>query len=263
MHKLTVSAHRMGRLGAAAALLLLVAACATPQPVTQVGLNRDTPEATYAYFKAVARANQWAAEWSVFSPDFKRAMNQSVGRNIDIGDYVTARQTIATNGQADMRLLLASQLGDVQMLGPERARVTITGGGRSLTPTFVKLTRWELKIAGEDEPASGFITSPGDAVAVNADGSVTVRVRANPAAAAYLRTIPRDRIEGFAIKSEWFVDDFGGLGTAVGSQTGREGAPAAPQPGSYAPSPQPLAPAPTAPTAPAPDPIVGSGSPDG
>ncbi len=235
-------------------LVLLLAGCATPQPVSQVGLNRDTPQATYEYFRAMARANQWAGEWSVFSPHFKQALNQEVGRVVDLGDYTTARQTIAGNGNADMQLLLQSQLVNVRMLAPDRASVTISAGGRTISPTFVKLTRWELRIEGEDEPATGYITSAGDAVTVNADGSMTVRVQGDPAAAAYLRTIPRARIDGFAIKSEWYVDDFGGLGVAVGS-----GASTAPAPGASGGTPPP--PPPAAPLSPGPS--FPGGSPDG
>ncbi|MHC5010355.1 MAG: hypothetical protein ACYTG6_05305 [Planctomycetota bacterium] len=232
---------------------LIVTACASPTPVTQVGLNRDTPGATYEYFKAVALANQWGAEWSVFSPNFKAAINREVGRVIDQGDYATARQTIATNSQSDMQLLLNSTLGGVRMVGPNEAVVTISSGGRTVSPRMVRLTRWELKIRGVDEPAGEFISNPGDAITVNPDGSVTVSVRTDPGAAAYLRTIPRDQIEGFAIKSEWYVDDFGGLTGAVGSGVD-QGTPA-PQPGAFPPagtgSPD------------GPGPVMGSGSPDG
>ena len=38
-------------------LSMLLSACATPTPVKEVGLNRETPEATYDYFKAMARRN--------------------------------------------------------------------------------------------------------------------------------------------------------------------------------------------------------------
>jgi hypothetical protein len=239
---------RRARLAAGLLVAALAAGCATPAPVTQVGLNRDTPEATYEYFKAVARSNQWAAEWSVFSPNFKRKLNQEVGRVVDLSDYVTARQTIATNSQADKQLLLASTLGGVRMVGPDEAVVTVSAGGQAISPRLRRLTRWELKIRGVDEPAGEFISSPGDAVTVNTDGSVTVSVRTDPSAASYLRTIPRNQIESFAIKAQWYVDDFGGLDAAVGTGVEQPRRPGAPQPSA----------APAAPSG-----VMGSGSPDG
>lgn len=242
--------RRNGRLLALAVAALLVSACATPTPVKEVGLNRETPEATYDYFKAMARNNQWAGEFSVFSPNFKSMLNQQAGRVVDLGDYSTARQTIASNGTSEMQMLLNSQLmGAPQYLGADRARITVSAGGRTISPMMVRMTKWELKIRGEDSPATGMVTSPGEAVMVGADGSITVRVQSDPGAAAYLRTIPRDRIEGFALKSEWFVDDFGGLEGAMAGAP----APSQPQPGAYPPA---------GGGAPPPSGVVGSGSPD-
>jgi hypothetical protein len=174
-------------------------------------------------------------------------INQQAGRVVDLGDYSTARQTIGSNSTAEMQMLLNSQLvGSAQYLGPDRARISITAGGRSISPLMVRMTKWELKIRGEDSPATGMVTSPGDAVMVGTDGSITVRVQADPGAAAYLRTVPRDQIEGFAVKSEWYVDDFGGLEQSLG------GAPASGQPQAGG----------RPPAAPAPSGVVGTGSPD-
>lgn len=227
--------HRRPRRGRALLIglaALLVAACATPTPVREVGLSRETPEATYEYFKTMARNNQWAAEWSVFSPNFKRMLNAEAGKVVDLGDYTMARQApmIASNGTSEMQMLLNSNLqGTAQHVGPDRAKVTISAGGRTISPTMIRLTKWEIKIRGTDEPASGVVSRPGDAIQVNEDGSITVRVQADPGVAAALRTIPREQIEGFAIKSEWYVDDFGGLGGAMGAGMGNRPAPTQPQ----------------------------------
>jgi hypothetical protein len=237
------------------AAALALAACATPTPIKDTsGLSRETPEATYEYFKTMARNNQWANEWMVFSPNFKQMINQAAGRNVDLGDYSMARQALpeAKNSSTEMQMLLNSTLEGVQYLGPDRARVTIVGGGRRVSPLLVRMTRWELKIRDQDTPASGTVSRPGDAIQVNADGSITVRVTAEPGVAAALRTVPRDEIEGFAIKSEWYVDDFGGLVGNVGPAQTQPQA----QPGAFPPA-----------GAGAPPPAatggLGSGSPDG
>ncbi len=132
-----------------AVLALLVAACATPTPIavsTAAGLSRETPEATYEYFKTMARNNQWANEWAVFSPNFKRMINQEAGRNVDVGDYSTARQTIATNNQADMQMLL-----NRRWRGPRSTWARTGRGSRSrpadgrVSPTMVRMTKWEMQ----------------------------------------------------------------------------------------------------------------------
>jgi hypothetical protein len=231
----------------------LLTACATPQPVTQVGLSRDTPEKTYEYFKVMVRSNQYAAEWSVFSPNAKRQANQLAGRNVDLGDYATARQTLAGNGTAEMQALINSTLVGVSPMGPDLANVTISDGRRQVSVRMARLTTWELKVAGEPDPYSDFVRSAADAVAVNPDGSITVRVQPPASTGSFLRTIPRDRIEGFAIKAQWYVDD---LSNIANTMAGSAPAPA-PTPGA-APAP---APAPTPGPAPAPAPPQDFGSP--
>jgi hypothetical protein len=241
------TSRRFPRLLVSASLALALAACGgNPTPVTQVGLNRDTPQNTYEYFKAMVRANQHAAEWSVFSPNAKRQANQMAGRNVDIGDYSQARQIIATNSNADMQALLNSSFLGATPQGPDRSVVTIGSAGRQVSVRMVRLTTWELRVSGEAEPYGDFVRSAGDAVATNADGSITVRVQPPAGTASILRTIPKDRIDGFAIKSQWYVDDLSGIQGGMTSMPA-QGAPApgrAPAPGT-APGPRAPAPAPT------------------
>jgi hypothetical protein len=223
----------------------LVGGCAsTPVPVTQVGLNRNTPGATYEYFKAMVRANQHAAEWSVFSPNAKAQANQMVGRNVDLGDYSTARNTLASNSSADMQALINSTMaGPAQFQGPDRAIVTITGGGRTVQVRMARLASWELKVRGEAEPYGDFVRSAGDAVTVNPDGSIAVRVPGSGA----MRNVAKSDIDSFAVKSQWYVDDLSSLqGAMAGAgsappQQGRGG-----RGGGRAPGPA-QAPAPTGP----------------
>lgn len=226
-------------------------------PVTQIGLNRDTPQNTFEYFKAMTRANQYAGEWSVLSPNAKRQANQMAGRNVDLGDYTLARQTIATNSNADMQLLLNSTFVGSTPQGADRAIVTIANGGRQVSVRMAKLTTWELRVSGEAEPYGDFVRSAGDAVATNPDGSITVRVQPSGNTGSFLRSIPRERIEGFAIRSQWYVDDLSTLQGAMGSIPSQ--APTqAPAPG-RAPAPGTRAPAPATTSAP---PATTSGSPD-
>jgi hypothetical protein len=258
---------RRGRPGTARAALALLAApfllggCflfhgATPAPVRQANLNRDTPRATYEYFRTMVANNQWAAEWSVFSPHFKRLLNQSVGRNVDVGDYTLARQTVADNSNADMQLLLSSTWVGQQMLSPNAAVVTIESGGRRLSPRLVKLSRWELQVVGDDTPYGDFLTSVGDAVRVGPDGSVTVSIRPPQATASLLRTFRPDQIEAFHVESQWYLDDFGGLDRQIVQQAGSPGQPAAPAAPRATPAPvRPVQP-PAPPLPPTPPPVT-------
>lgn len=237
-----------------------------PTAPSALNLNRDTPKATYEYFKEMVRNNQWAAEWSVFSPNFKRLLNQSVGRNVDAGDYNLARQTVADNSQADMQLLLNSQWSGAQMVGPNAAIITITAGGRTLRPRMVKLTRWELRVKGDPTPYGDYVTSAADAVRIGPDGSITVMIRPPQATASLLRTFRPDQIDAFKVEGQWYVDDFGGIDQLVVERAGeggaRQPAPAprrAPAPPPGYPTPPPSQPPPP----PAPSAPGGFGSPDG
>ncbi len=223
---------------------------AKPTPVSQVNLNRQSPRATYEYYKAMAQNNQWAAEWSVFSPNFKRLLNQSVGRNVDSGDYNLARQTVAANNTAEMQMLVNSNWVGVRMVNANTAVATIAAQGRQISPRLVKLTRWELTIRGDDTPYGDFVANAADAVRVGPDGAITVQIRPPQATASLLRTFRPDQIESFKVEAQWYVDDFGGLDATLVQQAGSEpGAqpartrPVGPQPGApvrpYSPPPAP------------------------
>jgi len=228
----------------------------TPTAPRALSMNRDTPRATYDYFKTMVTNNQWAAEWSVFSPHFKRLLNQSVGRNVDAGDYNLARQTVADNSQGDMQALLTSTYISEQKVGANAAVVTIESGGKRLTPRLVKLTRWELQVVGDDTPYGDFVTSAADAVRIGQDGSITVMIRPPQATASLVRTFRPDQIDAFRIESQWYVDDFGGIDQQIASKAAAGQTPqprAQPRPRSQ-PQPTPR----TRPT-----PSTGWGSPDG
>ncbi len=259
--------RRLGRRPASWALGLLCAAlgaCATPTESRRLGLDRSTPERTYEYFKEAVRNNQHAAEWAVFSPNFKRLMNQSVGRNVDLGDYITARNTLASNSQADMQLLLNSRLEGVEFQGDGLAFVTLAAGNTRIRPRMVRLNRWELKVKGDPQPYSDFVADLAQAVRIDPDGSISVLIRPPQSTANLLRTFRPDQIESFRVEGEWYVDDFGGLDQVVGAEPTPAPGPApgpAPPPG---PAPGALPPPPLPPSGPPPAPPAGAwGSPDG
>jgi hypothetical protein len=228
---------------------LALSACSSGGRVSyRVGVDRDTPQATYEFFKSAAASKAFEDEWLIFSPNFKRALNQAVGRNVDFGDYTLARNTVATNSQADMQLLLNSTLTNVQMIGPDTAVLTVSGGGQAIRPRMVRLTSWELRLKGDPQPYTDLIANA-ESVRPSNGGGIEVVIPASAAMAPLLRSIRPEQIESLQVESRWYVDDFGGLEGAVG------GGVAEPQPA-----------APTGPTQPStlpPPPAGGYGSPDG
>jgi hypothetical protein len=186
------------------------------QPVRAVGLNRSTPRATYEYLLATVRALQVEAEWAAFSPGFKRRLSESAGRNVDFGDYSHARATIAGNDRREIRAFLESEYAGETFVSDKEVVVTLRAGGQELRPRLVKLSTWELVLSGEDQPVSGFVPRTADVVRIS-DGTVQVRVTPEENTQSFLREIPADRIESMTVKSEWFVDDFGGVEAALRS----------------------------------------------
>jgi hypothetical protein len=240
------SIRRFAGFAAVAIAAPLLAGCSSGGRVSYAaGVDRATPEKTYAFFKNAVRQGAYADEWSVFSPNFKRQMREAAGRDVDFALYATGRQTIATNNHADMAVLLQSTLTDVQYQGPNAALVTITGGGRTVRPRMVRLTTWELRVKGED-PFSDILQNP-DVVRSAADGSIQISIPAAPHMAPLLKSIAPANIQSLQVESRWYVDDFGGLEEAVGT-------------GSQAATPAPGTPPPTPATPPPPG---GYGSPDG
>lgn len=229
------------------AAALLLAALATPLAACGGGrlgaganVDRSTPENAYAFFKAAAQASAYEDEWALFSPNFKRQLNEAVGRNVSYADYQLARNTIATNSQADMRLLLSSTLDGVEMQGADQALLTISAGGQTLRPRMVRMLVWELRVKGDAEPFTDVLRG-GGAVTTAADGSLNVRIPANPQMAQLLRDIPPAQIESLRLESAWFVDDFGGLEGALGTAAPAPAAPGAGTPDAT-PSPMPAPP---------------------
>lgn len=255
-------------LGPTAAVIALAGCAVRGQPVREVGLNRLSPHATFDYLKAMVAANQVEAEWATFSPGFKRRLSEQVGRNVDVGDYAQARGTIASNSTKEMRLILDAEFVSEKMLSDEVALVTIRSGGRQASPRFIRMTAWRLKIRGEGDPVSEFVSSASDAVSMAPDGSFSVRVAPSGGTAAYLREIPANRIESFEMTPLWYLDDFGGVETAVAGGLRGE-SPRAPAAGSQTPPPRPVGPRSTPPprpmTPPPPRPPMpdSPGSPDG
>lgn len=217
----------------------------------QPGIDRATPEKTYAYFKSAVQANAYADEWSVFSPNFKKQMSAAAGRSVDVGMYEMGRNMMFKNSHPDMQLLINSKLDGVRYEGPDVAIATISAGAETIRPRMVRMVSWELRVKGDAQPYTDILRGA-NAVSTGADGSILISIPVSATMAGALRAVPPESIESLQIETRWYVDDFGGLEGALGAGAG-----------AAEPAPQPRQPT-TAPTpGTLPPPPGGFGSPDG
>lgn len=248
----------------------LLTGCATPkrEAVRETGRSRSTPRGTYEYLRDLVKAEQPEMEWATYSPAFKRRLSQQVGRTIDVGDYVQARSTVATNRRKEIQLFLESEFASERADGEDASVVTIRAGNRQARPRFVRLTTWSLHLKGEGQPVAEFVPTTADVIQISPTGQVEMRIAPSEGTASFLRDVPQDRISGFEVHEYWYLDDFGGIEAAVlgglrgegsAADEGRGGTPdARPPPGSGR-SRDRLPPPPPPPSDPWPD----FGSPDG
>src|SRR5262245_46153613 len=263
--------NRLAVAAVAVSLAAALAGCATPKrrEVNTVGLNRDTPSATFEYLRSMVAAEQPEAEWKVFSPEFKRRLSQQAGRTVDVADYVQARSTFATNKRKEIALLVEATVVREQAQSDRTATVEIRSQDRQARPRFVKLTTWELTLKGEGEPVAEFVPSPADLVTISPTGQVEMKIAPSEGTASFLKDVTPDRIRSLRVTELWYLDDFGGVESAVvGGLRGGAAPPKAAAPG-QPPLPPPPAPGDDPNLRPAPAPTAGSpdgapvGSPDG
>jgi hypothetical protein len=218
----------------------------------QPGVDRATPEKTYAYFKAAVQANAYADEWAVFSPNFKKQMSATAGRHVDVGLYETGRNLMFKNSHPDMQLLLNSKLDGVRYEGPDVAIATIAAGGQTVRPRMVRMVSWELRVKGDPQPFTDVLRGA-NAVSTGPDGAILISIPVSATMAGALRAVPPESIDSLQIETRWYVDDFGGL-------EGLGAAEPAPQQQPGTPQPKPTTPPPPSTMPPPPG---GFGSPDG
>lgn len=237
---------------AIAALVVLPGCARDRKPDRPVGaMDRSTATHAYEWLKAAVAAKQVDLEWRALSPGFKRRLSEQAGRTVDIGDYAHARATFASNSTKEIAMLLSSEVVSERSISPDLAILSVQAGNQRATPRFVRMRTWEIRLRGEGQPVSEFVSAEENVVRIAPDGSIQLRVVPTSGTAAFLKGIPSDRIEEMHVLSEWYLDDFGGVESAVAGAL--KGGPA-PQ--------KPLAPPPRPPTK-APPATGGFGSPDG
>jgi hypothetical protein len=234
----------------AAAFAVALSGCGSSgtRLAAQPGVDRATPEKTYAYFKAAVQQNAYADEFSVFSPNFKKQMSAAAGRHVGEQEYQLGRSLMFKNSHPDMQLLLNSKLDGVRYESPDVAVATVTAGRETIRPRMVRMVSWELRVKGDSQPFNDVLRGA-NAVSAGPDGSILISIPVSGSMAGSLRAIPPESIESLQIETRWYVDDFGGLEGVMG--------------GTEAPQPATPQPAPKQPESVTPPPPGGFGSPDG
>ncbi len=198
-------------LGAVCAVVL--SACAS---APRVPPSRDTPEATVELFKVMDRRRDWAGEWDLLSPALKQRLSARAGRNVDPGDYASARNAYRGDPRvgAAEQLLQTAQCRHIELMGDDLAYVTVQAlrpVGRSVRVRMVRLERWELWVAGDPEPYWGIRGDPLMDVERRPDGGYAVLSRATPAEDFRRTEFSADQVRSFGTRRQWYLDDLGGI----------------------------------------------------
>ena len=193
---------------------LAAAGCAMPGP--RVPATRQTPQGTLEVLKNSVRRGDRAGEWDLLSPDLKRRISSRAGRNVDLGDYVTARESYRRDPQIRQAegFLQTARITRVQNAGPNRvrARMNIAGPfGMNAWVTMVRLDRWVLTVKDEAEPYYGFMGDQFIGIQQREDGGYEVWTRDQSGnETSRLEFLP-DQVVSYRVVSEWYFDDLGGL----------------------------------------------------
>ena len=180
--------------------------------------SRATPAGTVEMFKAYARQRNREGEWDILSPAFKERLSQRAGRNVDLADWVQARDMYSTDprvAQAERFLQNAVVVNTVPD-GPNAVKATIqVSGGPFISKSgiirMVKLDRWELYVRGQTEPYTGTNNDPLFGVEPQADGSYVIWYRDTPGGARSEEVIPAADVANFVRDGRWYVDHLGDL----------------------------------------------------
>lgn len=203
------SASALASLG----LALSLCACAS---APRVPPSRDDPEATVELFKVMDRRNDWAGEWDLLSPALKESLSRRAGRNVDPGDYASARNSYRGDPrvQAAEQLLQTAQVRAIHYQGDDLAMVTVQAlrpVGRTLRVRMIRLERWELLTTDDPQPYWGIRGDPLMSVEPLADGGYVVLSRATPAEAFRRMQFPAASVRSFGTRKAWYLDDLGGI----------------------------------------------------
>ncbi len=197
-------------------LALLVLPLVTPGAADGATI-KGTPEQAITRMKAAFAKKDHGAEWETLSPGFKKRLSRKAGRNVDVGDYVAARNAHRRDPRvAELQQWMhTARATDIKYDNRGKAKVTIRFGaplllGKSVTVSMIHHELWELWIKGEKQPYWGF------------KGSKTIRVFRHPKTnvhtvqtmdakgkVTWQKKFPAAKVRAYRTLTRWYFHDFG------------------------------------------------------
>ena len=182
----------------------------------RVRSTMPSPSATLQELKtAVARGDR-AGEWNTLSPGLKQRINKRAGRNVDVGDYTTFRNSNRRdpNVLRAEKYLRGARIKGIRYYGGGHAWVGIRFGGfligKTIGVRMVNHAYWELRVVGESQPYWGFEGDRSiEATKSKTDGSWTVVTRDRAGKITWQNTWPYKKVRYYREKTKWFFNDFG------------------------------------------------------
>ena len=195
----------------AATPLLLVARSAAAAPIL------GKPEETLERFKRAFASRDHGAEWATLSPGFKLRLNKRAGRNVDVGDYIAARNAHRNDPRIREleQWMSSASITELRYDNLGQALVTIRFGmplllGKEVTVTMIHHELWELWIKGEAEPYWGYMGSRNIEVFQDAKTGVhTVRTKDATGKVTWQKQFPRSQVQAYRTLTRWYFHDFG------------------------------------------------------
>jgi len=177
-----------------------------------------TPQRTLQLLvRGVIRRDR-ALEWGTLSPAFKKRLNQMAGRNVDVGDYTTFRDSQRTDPQIRKMesIINTARITGLSYDGKGYASVIIRFGGplffgRSIRVQMVNHELWVLFIKGEREPYWGFKGDKAIEAVKGKDGAYTVITRTPDGKESWKQTFPKDKVARYLTKTRWYFNNFGAM----------------------------------------------------
>jgi hypothetical protein len=179
---------------------------------------------------AFARADR-RAEWRTLSPGFKQRLSRRAGRNVDVADYIAARDAYSTDPRVKEleQWMPSAKMTHYHKLGGGRAKVTLRFGmplfvGETADVTMINHRLWQLYVKGESQPFWGFWGDRSNQVFYDKDKQIyTVRTM-NNGRVTWEQSWPAKDVASYRTFTKWFFDGFGqfegefmrGVGTSPG-----------------------------------------------
>ncbi len=178
---------------------------------------KGKPEQTLERFKRAFARKDHGTEWETLSPGFKIRLNQRAGRNVDVGDYIAARNAHGNDPRIRelAQWMHTARITVLKYDSRGRALATIRFGtplllGKEVTVTMVHHELWELWIKGERQPYWGFKGSKRIEVFQNPKTGVhTVRTKDARGRVTWKKSWPRSEVQAYRTLTRWYFDNFG------------------------------------------------------